>query len=77
MHTPTDILAIVIAEKQEQINNLKTELQERDDSYDRVYRWWQEEEVKVKDLVAKIRELEAELKKADPLRNFVQLHKDA
>lgn len=77
MHTPTDILAIVIAEKQEQINNLKTELQERDDSYDRVYRWWQEEEVKVKDLVAKIHELEAELKKADPLRNFVQLHKDA
>lgn len=77
MHTPTDILAIVIAEKQEQINNLKTELQERDDSYDRVYRWWQEEEAKVKDLVAKVRELEAELKKADPLRNFVQLHKDA
>ena len=77
MHTPTDILAIVIAEKQEQINNLKTELQERDDSYDRVYRWWQEEEVKVKDLVAKIRELEAELKKADPTRNAIKLIPDA
>lgn len=77
MRTPTDILAIVIAEKQEQINNLKTELQERDDSYDRVYRWWQEEEVKVKDLVAKIRELEAELKKADPTRNAIKLSPDA
>lgn len=77
MHNPTDILAIVIAEKQEEINKLKADLEARDDSYDRVYRYWQEEEAKTKELEAKIRELEDELKKADPLRNFVQLHKDA
>jgi hypothetical protein len=77
MNNPTEVLALVIAEKQEQINNLKTELQERDDSYDRVYRWWQEEEVKVRELQAKVAELEAELKKADPTRNAIALSNDA
>lgn len=77
MHTPADILALIIGEKQNEINESKSELLKAENARDKYYDWWQEEEQKRKALELKVAELEAELKKADPLRNFVKLSPDA
>lgn len=54
MHNPTEVLALIIAEKQEEITQLKAELAKAEATSDRYYRWWQEEEKKRQAVEAKL-----------------------
>ena len=72
MHNPTEVLALIIAEKQEEINKLKAALKDSEATEARNWRWYQEEEAKVNELTKKVKALEEQ-----SLGNFIKLHKDA
>ena len=65
MHNPTEVLALIIAEKQAEIAELKAELAKAENTSDRYYRWWQDEEKKRQALEAKT------------YGNPINLHEDA
>lgn len=65
MHNPTEVLALIIAEKQAEIAELKAELAKAENTSDRYYRWWQDEEKKRQALEAKT------------YGNPIKLHEDA
>lgn len=72
MENMLQTLVAVIAEKQAEIAELKTQLEKKQADADRYWKWWNEEDKRVEDLKVKVKNLEAQLP-----GNFIKTSPDA